>query len=386
MKTKKQKKGISLITLVITIIVIIILAAAVILTLNRNNPINTAKEATFKSDVKNIESELGMYISKRTADTLGDTTQFDKEKLNLNETTTPTINEVLTSLKGSKLEGKVEVRNGKLVFKGEDENEITWFNTTATNKKEAVKSTEIWYKIDGTTLHLSNSDLGGYLQHDESSMKIPEWTGIFVLNNPITNVIIENEIVPLETYYWFNSCDNLIEIKNISKLNTSNVTSMDYMFNRCALTSLDVSNFDTSNVTSMSHMFNGCSELTSLDVSNFDTNKVTNMSGMFSGCSGLTSLDLSEFDTSNVTSMYYMFKGCSGLTSLDLSEFDTSNVTGMNNMFDGCSGLTSLDLSSFDTNKVNSKGDMLKSVTCPVYVGEKWTLTEADTGYSGTFQ
>ena len=84
MKTK-GKKGISLITLVITIIVIIILAAAVILTLNNNNPIENAKEATFKSDVKTLQSELTMYVAKQTADTLGG---FKAEELNLSETTT----------------------------------------------------------------------------------------------------------------------------------------------------------------------------------------------------------------------------------------------------------------------------------------------------------
>ena len=91
----KGKKGISLVTLVITIIVIIILAAAVILTLNNNNPIENAKEATFKSDVKTVQSELTMYISKQTADTVGG---FKAEELNLSETTTPKIEEVLTDL------------------------------------------------------------------------------------------------------------------------------------------------------------------------------------------------------------------------------------------------------------------------------------------------
>ncbi len=120
----KGKKGISLITLVITIIVIIILAAAVILTLNNNNPIENAKEATFKSDVKTVQSELTMYISKQTADTLG---VFKAEDLTLSETTTPKIEEILTSIKSSGLKGKVEVQNGKLVYTGTIEKEEKWF-------------------------------------------------------------------------------------------------------------------------------------------------------------------------------------------------------------------------------------------------------------------
>ena len=60
-----HKRGISLIVLIITIIVIIILAAAVILTISKNNPVSSAKEATFKEDMSNIQDELSMYISKK---------------------------------------------------------------------------------------------------------------------------------------------------------------------------------------------------------------------------------------------------------------------------------------------------------------------------------
>src|SRR5574344_168784 len=62
-KYMKEKEGISLIVLIVTIIVMIILASTVILTLNQNNPIESAKEAAFKSDISNIQDELSVYIS-----------------------------------------------------------------------------------------------------------------------------------------------------------------------------------------------------------------------------------------------------------------------------------------------------------------------------------
>ena len=65
MKTKDIKKGISLIFLIITIIVVIILAAVVILTLSKNNPIESAKEARFKEDVRTFQDELAMTVSKQ---------------------------------------------------------------------------------------------------------------------------------------------------------------------------------------------------------------------------------------------------------------------------------------------------------------------------------
>ena len=48
----------------VTIIVIIILAAVVVLTITKNNPIESAKEAIFKEDVRTFQDELNMYIAK----------------------------------------------------------------------------------------------------------------------------------------------------------------------------------------------------------------------------------------------------------------------------------------------------------------------------------
>ena len=159
--------------------------------------------------------------------------------------------------------------------------------------------------------------------------------------------------------YLFCNFSKLTEIENLNLLDTSQVISMDQMFDLCrSLTSLDVSKFDTSKVTNMYGMFYSCNRLTSLDVSNFDTSKVTNIGYMFEQCSSLTSLDVSNFDISKATFIGGMFSGCSSLTSLDLSNFDTSNVTGMGSMFSECSSLTSLDVSKFDTSQVTDIGSM----------------------------
>ena len=84
MKVKDNRKGISLIVLIITIIVVIILAAVVILTLSKNNPIELAKEARFKEDVRIFQDELAMAVSKQYAqagghrDTKISTPDFDE--------------------------------------------------------------------------------------------------------------------------------------------------------------------------------------------------------------------------------------------------------------------------------------------------------------------
>ena len=104
---------------------------------------------------------------------------------------------------------------------------------------------------------------------------------------------------------------------------------------------------------SLFECFSGSDELVNIVVPvGFNTSGVTNMNGMFERCHSLISVDLSTFDTSRVTDMSRMFEGCSRLTSLDLSTFNTSSVTNMSSMFYGCSSLSSLNLSTFNTSNL----------------------------------
>ena len=115
-----QKKGISLIVLIVTIIVIIILAAAVILAISNNNPIGSAKEATFKEDVRGMQDELSLYLSKKYTK---DLMNFNKEEINLES---DKMVEELPSTK--KYKDKVKVEKGELVWIGNtDTEEYEWF-------------------------------------------------------------------------------------------------------------------------------------------------------------------------------------------------------------------------------------------------------------------
>ena len=157
------------------------------------------------------------------------------------------------------------------------------------------------------------------------------------------------EYSPTSCYKWAYGMTNLTRVRNISNLNTSNVTNMGYMFHICnKLTSLDVSGFNTSKVTNMQSMFRGCIGLKSLNLSKFNTSNVINMANMFHNCAGLTSLNVSNFNTANVTDMSYMFYNCQGLTSLDLSNFNIAKVQNSNlsYFFNNCYALKSLKLSS----------------------------------------
>lgn len=135
-------------------------------------------------------------------------------------------------------------------------------------------------------------------------------------------------VAPENCRKLFAGYDNLVRVDFNGAFDTSKVTNMRALFEKCEnLREVDVSGFDTSNVTNMRAMFCNCRSLTEVDVSGFDTSKVTDMDGMFYYCSSLKKLDVSGFDTSNVEIMIRMFYNCWNLTDLDVSGFDVSKVT-----------------------------------------------------------
>ena len=82
----------------------------------------------------------------------------------------------------------------------------------------------------------------------------------------------------------------------------------------------EVANIDTSNITSMRSMFERCEYVTNLDLSNFDTSSVENMSYLFQGAVRLQKLNLSSFDTSSVTTMFRVFRDLWGLQEVTFGE------------------------------------------------------------------
>ena len=166
----KSKKGISLIVLIITIIVVIILAAAVIITINKNNPVESAKEATFKEDVKSFQDDLALTVAKEYTDKQGQrdqkisTSDFDEIK----EYYIPSFTE--------KYKGKFIIQDDQLV--GTDslsEKEKMWandVNISTSGKSSDESETDVncflWAE-DGTTITgLDESKLAG-----ATKIKIP---------------------------------------------------------------------------------------------------------------------------------------------------------------------------------------------------------------------
>ena len=103
-----------------------------------------------------------------------------------------------------------------------------------------------------------------------------------------------------------------------------------------------ISDWKTSQVSSMSKLFNdtawngGDANMQSFndDISRWDTSNVTTMYGMFWNAHAFNG-DLSRWDTSNVTTMECMFCDAHAFNG-DLSRWDTSNVTTTMGMFTYC--------------------------------------------------
>lgn len=167
---------------------------------------------------------------------------------------------------------------------------------------------------------------------------------------------------PTTCSLWFGSCTNLTSIEGLENLNTSDVTSMDYMFYKCGqLRALDLSGFNTEKVENMRDMFSNCKNLETLNLSSFKTNNLTNMSEMFLECNKIAQLNLSGFNTSGVKALDLVFKNCYALEALDLSNFDTKWVTDMSSLFEYCQSLKTIYVSDrFSTFKVNSSTNMFR--------------------------
>ena len=183
-------------------------------------------------------------------------------------------------------------------------------------------------------------------------------------------------------------CLNQLKIINIEKWDTSNVTTMEYMFNGCnELQSLDLTNFNTSKCTNFHNMFGGCCTLTTLDVSHFNTSKVTNMTWMFQKTYSLKELKgFESWDLSQVKNISCMFIN-TGLNEIKFPRAD--NILTIESTFQNCTNLVTVDLSNLKLNDTNSWLETFRN--CPklqtIYVADDFinkSVSSRNTFYNCT--
>ena len=194
--------------------------------------------------------------------------------------------------------------------------------------------------IDVSSFDTSNVDIMNFMFVD--CFKLKGIKGINKLNTKkVTNMT-----------GMFENCLSL-KYLNLENFDTSNVTNMSYMFNKCKKLKeiKGMNKFNTINLTTTYAMFQFCFEIEKIDLSGFDTSNVTNMSYMFNKCKKLKEIKgLNTFITKNVKDMARMFNECSELENLVLTSFETPNVTNFSSMFNKCNNLKYLNLLNFEIN------------------------------------
>ena len=130
-KIEKENKAITLIALVITIIVLLILAGVTIAALSGDNGILTnATKAKYATELSQYNEELQNYKANKLLENLefeGATLISAENSLDYNtkpKDETGNIYNVITSLKGSHFDGKLEVIKGELLLNSQNKAEI----------------------------------------------------------------------------------------------------------------------------------------------------------------------------------------------------------------------------------------------------------------------
>ncbi|MCC5939423.1 MAG: BspA family leucine-rich repeat surface protein [Lunatimonas sp.] len=126
----------------------------------------------------------------------------------------------------------------------------------------------------------------------------------------------------------FYGCENMTyNATDIPDL--SNVTSLFFMFARCAQFNGAIGNWDISNVTSLQGMFFFATAFNQ-PISNWDVSNVTNMISTFSGATSFNQ-PIGSWDVSNVNNMRTMFSGATAFNQ-PIDDWDVTNVNNMSSM------------------------------------------------------
>lgn len=209
-----MKKGISLVALVITIIVLIILTGTVILTMTNGNIIGKSKETVFKNNLATYQEVFTQEVLKRQLENQG---AFNRTTINATSNGTGD-SDIRTWIPGitEQWASKLEISNGKLIFVGENEEEIDW--ATSTMGESAIKVSVIGSSADWEIWDVKNGLEPVYKKGLPFSEIIEMCVDGEKFEKPIVPDVIytDEEKGQLETYilgleYAFNNFKSVME-------------------------------------------------------------------------------------------------------------------------------------------------------------------------------
>ena len=179
-----------------------------------------------------------------------------------------------------------------------------------------------------------NRELSG--TYDGSSMS--------VTNNGTINIseLLDQNKLPLEIN---------INLTNVMQQRI-NLVGAQYLFyneqgtGNTTMSYIDLSGLDTSKVTNMNYMFYGCSVLSNPIILN--TDNVIKFRSTFAGCWYIKTIDLSKYNISDSTYSSNMFGECHSLKKLIIRSFGSYAI--YNNAFDACYHITGTINRSYNPN------------------------------------
>ena len=148
--------------------------------------------------------------------------------------------------------------------------------------------------------------------------------------------------------------------QDVTKLATTKVTDMKFMFYENSTFNQPIGNWDVSNVTNMAYMFRDNSPTGSTfnqPIGNWDVSNVTDMKFMFDNST--FNQPIGNWDVSSVTYMAYMFYNST--FNQPIGNWDVSNVTSMASMF--YNSTFNQPIGNWDVSNVTNMGGMFTIAT-----------------------
>ena len=149
----------------------------------------------------------------------------------------------------------------------------------------------------------------------------------------------------------YNNNKSFIDLTDIYISELDDLTSIFYGLYEMEI--VDISGWDTSNVTTMAYMFNQCSKLKKIiGIENLDVSKLENANNMFFCCKKLVELDLTKCNPVSLQYTRQMFYKCSNLKIIkNIENWQLPNIKDVSYMFCDCAKLD-VDLSNWDLTNI----------------------------------
>ena len=139
----------------------------------------------------------------------------------------------------------------------------------------------------------------------------------------------------------------------LSDIDVSELNDLSSIFDGLKIEVVDISGWDTSNVTTMAYMFTECEDIKKIiGIENLDVSKLEDANSMFYMCENLVELDLTNWNPKLLQKTRYMFYDCLNLKIIkNIENWQLPNIKDVCRMFCDCAKLD-VDLSNWDLTKI----------------------------------